>query len=305
VSKPIIGRRNKLRVSHESVPGLFLDGGELGDILLPRRYIPENIRLGSTIEVFVYLDSEDRLVATTETPLVMVGECACLRVVSADRRIGAFLDWGLSKDLLLPIAEQQERVVAGEQVVVIVYFDEPSGRIVASSRIEDRLRQTPPPFRPDEGVELLIARDTPLGYLSVINGTHLGLLYHTDLGHRLEIGQKMRGFVRAVRPDGRIDLRLNVAGYGRVGPLADRILARLKSQGGRLDFDDSSTSEVIHAAFGASKKAFKQAIGALYRERRVVFVNGGIELAAEKQQPIPSTPKARPGSRAFKPKRPF
>jgi predicted RNA-binding protein (virulence factor B family) len=304
MSKPIIGRRNTLRVSHESVPGLFLDGGELGDILLPRRYIPENLRLGAKLDVFVYLDSEDRLVATTETPLAQAGECACLRVASADRRLGAFLDWGLSKDLLLPIREQHERVVAGEEVVVFIYLDKASGRLVASSRLENHLNRQPPTFRVGDRVDLLIARDTPLGYVAVINGTHTGLLYHSETGTRLKIGLKTPGYVRELRADGKICLRLHQAGYGRIAPLADRILAKLKASGGRLDFDDASTAEVIQAAFGVSKKAFKQALGALYRERCIRFARGGIELG-DGQRKAPATPRARPGARNFRPKRPF
>ena len=282
---PEIGRRNKLRVIREAPPGLYLDGEELGEILLPRRYIPDAIQLGDSLEIFLYLDSEDRLVATTETPHAVVGDFACLRVVGVTPGIGAFLDWGLAKDLLLPIREQDHRVHQGDWVVAFIYLDEESGRIVASTRLGRHLSPEPPKYAEGQPVQLLIARETPLGYQAIVENAHWGLLYHSELAGPLQLGESLRGFVRAVREDGKLDLGLDPAGYGRVAPLAHRIIQALEKNGGQLDFDDESTPESIRAAFGTSKKAFKQALGALLRERRIRFIQDGIELVNEHPDP--------------------
>jgi predicted RNA-binding protein (virulence factor B family) len=213
-----IGKRNTLKVLRDSKPGLYLDGGELGEILLPNRYVPRTFSRGDRLEVFVYRDSEDRLVATTETPRAGVGDVASLRVVSLHDRMGAFLDWGLSKDLLLPFREQTRPLAVGQAVTVRIYLDPKTQRIVASMRLE-------------------------------------------------------RGAEKAA-PDASLDQ----AGYQRVAPLAAQIVAALQRQGGRLALDDDSPPEAIRQAFGASKKAFKQALGALYKARRIRFSNPGLEL---------------------------
>ena len=272
-----IGHRNLLSVVREAPPGLYLDGEELGEILLPRRYIPKGTVAGSALDVFVHRDSEDRLVATTEIPRACVGEFACMKVVSFNSQIGAFLDWGLTKDLLLPIREQSRRVGVGESVVVHVFLDPRSSRIVATTRLGKRLNRTAPQYTNGQRVRLLIAEETPLGYKAIVENAHWGLLYKTDLGSPLTIGQALDGHVRTVRPDGKIDLSLDPAGYGRVAPLTQQILDALKANGGRMKFSDRSTPEEIRATFRTSKKAFKQALGALYRQRRIRLVGDGIE----------------------------
>ena len=273
-----IGRRNTLKIIREAPPGLYLDGGELGEILLPRKYIPANLKPKDLLNVFIYLDSEDRLVATTETPRAMVGECAVFEVVGSNRQTGAFLAWGLSKDLLLPMREQAYRVHTGDKVVAYVFLDEASGRIVASTKLHRHLHKTPPPFSEDQRVSLLISEETDLGYTAVIENTHLGLLYYSDLGSQLDFGQRLDGYIREIRPDGKIDLSLNPAGRGRVPPLAQQIAEALRAAGGFLPFDDNTPPDAIRAKFGTSKKAFKQALGSLYRERRILFENNGIRL---------------------------
>jgi predicted RNA-binding protein (virulence factor B family) len=273
-----IGQRNILAVTREAPPGVYLDGGQLGEILLPRRYIPAKPVPGQLLDVFIYLDSEDRLVATTETPLAMAGEFACLKVVSVNRDVGAFLDWGLPKDLLLPFREQQRPLRAGDKVVVAVYVDQPTNRIVASTRLQRHLSRTTPPFAVGQPVNLLIADETPLGYNAIVEHSHLGLLYRDSAAMRLYPGQSVKGFVRALRPGGKIDLSLDEAGYRRVAPLTIQILKALQSSGGRLNLDDSSSPEAIRQSFGVSKKAFKQALGALYKHRRIRFENSGIAL---------------------------
>lgn len=274
-----IGQRNTLTVLHSTPRGIYLDAGELGEILLPNRYIPRGTELGQTLDVFIYRDSEDRLVATTERPFAMVGEFATLEVVSVNRNIGAFLNWGLPKDLLLPFREQgEQRVLPGQKVVVYVMLDDKTDRIIATTRLNRHLSKERPPFKLKQEVRLLIAARTPLGYNAIIEGTHLGLLYHTNVGAPLQIGQHVKGYVMMIHPGGKIDLSLDASGYQRVASLTDKILEALKQSGGRLPHDDDSPPEQIRAAFDASKKAFKQALGALYRQRRIQFTHPGIML---------------------------
>jgi predicted RNA-binding protein (virulence factor B family) len=283
-----IGERNALRVVREAPPGLYLDGEELGEILLPGRYIPKGAVPGDYLEAFVHRDSEDRLVATTEIPRACVGEFAVMKVVSVNPQIGAFLDWGLSKDLLLPIREQSRRVSVGEPVAAYVFLDPKSGRIAATTRLDDYLDRTPPPYTAGQQVHLLIADETPLGYKAIIENAHWGLLYKTDLGSPLSIGQELGGFVRAIRPDAKIDLGLDLAGYARIAPLTEQILEALKAGGGRLEFNDRSTPEEIRAKFATSKKAFKQALGALYRQRSIRISGDGIEWVDPASPPEPA-----------------
>lgn len=272
-----LGKRNTLKVLKSAPPGIYLDGGEKGEILLPGRYIPEGVVPGDMLDVFVYLDSEDRLVATTEKPLAEVGEFAALEVVGVKRPIGAFLNWGLAKDLLLPFREQIVPVRAGERVIVFVYIDEKTGRIVASSRLNGHLSRDFPTYPPGQPVSLMIVNKTPLGYNALVNNAHLGLLYDNNICTPLEVGQTLNGYVRQVRDDGKIDLTLDAAGYQRVVSLTGQILDALQENGGRLEFDDDSSPESIRRRFSVSKKAFKQALGRLYKKRQIRFLNPGIE----------------------------
>jgi predicted RNA-binding protein (virulence factor B family) len=274
----IIGKRNTLSIVRESAPGLYLDGGELGEILLPHRYIPGGLKPKDKLDVFIYRDSEDRLVATTETPLAMVGEFAYLRVISVNQNVGAFLDWGLAKDLLLPFREQAFPVRAGECVVVYVCVDVQTDRILATTRLNRHLNRDTPAYRTGQPVNLLIMGRTPLGYNAIVENAHRGLLYHNTLASPLATGQKLKGFVRTVRPGGQIDLSLDASGYKRVAALTDQIVQALERSGGRLAFDDDSSPEAIRQTFGVSKKAFKQALGKLYKGRRIRFEKPGIQL---------------------------
>jgi hypothetical protein len=273
-----IGKRNTLWVARIATPGVYLDGGERGEILLPGRYVPAGTLVGEAFDVFVHRDSEDRLVATTETPRAMVGEFAALRVVSSNSRIGAFLDWGLSKDLLLPIREQSRRVEPGDWVVAYIFVDVKTDRIVATTRLNRHLNVTPPAYAEGQPVELLVTGRTALGYNAIVSGAHNGLLYHNELPEPLKIGQKLDGYIRRVRPDGKIDLTLNPSGYGRVAPLKEQILEALASRGGTLPLGDGSSPQAIRDAFGVSKKAFKQAIGGLFKEHRIAIDENRIRL---------------------------
>jgi uncharacterized protein len=274
-----IGKRNKLSIQREAPPGLYLRGGELGEILLPRRYIPSDVKPGDLLDVFIYLDSEDRLVATTEKPYATVGEFAYLEVVSINPRAGAFLDWGLQKDLLLPFREHDGPVRVGQKMVVAIYLDPKTQRIAASTRLHRHLSRDTPSYADGQSVTALITEETPLGYSAIINNAHRGLFYRDQMSAPLAIGQKLKAFVRTVRPGGKIDLSLDAAGYRRVASLQQQIVQALeKAKDRRLPFDDDTSPDAIRANFGVSKKAFKQALGALYKHRRIRFLNPGIEL---------------------------
>lgn len=274
----ILGKRNTLAIVRASAPGLYLDGGELGEILLPGRYIPANLKPKDKLDVFVYRDSEDRLVATTEIPHATVGEFACLKVVSINDRVGAFLDWGLAKDLLLPFREQERPVRVGQRVVVFIYLDPKTQRIVASSRLQRHLSPDRPFYRNSQPVNLLITGASPLGYQAIVENAHSGLLYRDNVTVPLQIGQRLQAFVRNIRPNDQIDLSLDAAGYKRVAPLTDQIVQALQANHGKLDFDDDSAPEAIRQKFNVSKKAFKQALGKLYKARRIQFLKPGIQL---------------------------
>ncbi len=276
------GKINILTVLKDAPPGLYLDGGDLGEILLPGDSIPPGAGPDDELQVFLYRDSEDRLVATTLDPLACVGDFAALRVKQIHPTIGAFLDWGLNKDLLLPIREQARRVQKGDIVVVFVFIDEVSQRIIATTRWRDHLSKTPPKYNEGAPVSLLIAGESPLGYNAIVDNTHAGLLFRSELGSPLQVGEKCKGYVRHVRPDGKLDLRLDAEGYQRIAPLADRILSNLRSHDGRLPVNEDSSPEAIRAAFQTSKKAFKQAIGNLYRQR-LIEINGS-EIVLRKSE---------------------
>ncbi|RYD31706.1 MAG: GntR family transcriptional regulator [Verrucomicrobiaceae bacterium] len=273
-----LGKMNRLPVARDSVQGLYLDGGEDGEILLPRRFVPPTAGLDDVLEVFVHRDSEDRLVATTQRPLAMDGDFAALEVAAWNPGIGAFLSWGLDKDLLLPMNEQVGYVAPGDRIVVRVYVDRRSHRMAASMRLDRFLDRTPPYFDNGQKVSLMIVSETDLGCKAIVENTHWGLLYRTALAFPLVPGQKLEGYVQMVRPDGKIDLTLDPAGYQRVKPLAEQILEMLKAQDGYLPYDDSSPPEEIRDVFQTSKKAFKQALGALFRDRRIRFESPGIRL---------------------------
>jgi len=274
----IIGQRNLLSIVRAAPPGLYLDGGELGEILLPGRYIPAEVAPKQKLDVFVYRDSEDRLVATTESPKAMVGEFACLKVVNLHENIGAFLDWGLAKDLLLPFREQEFPVRIGDRVVVYVGLDARTQRILSTMRLNRHLNRDTPAYRDGQSVNILITGRTPLGYNAIVENAHRGLLYHSQLAGPLAVGQKLKGFVRAVRAGGKIDLTLDASGYQRVAPLTHKIVEALQFSGGKFEFDDNSTPAAIRQNFGVSKKAFKQALGRLYKSRRISFLKPGVEL---------------------------
>jgi predicted RNA-binding protein (virulence factor B family) len=276
-----LGKRNRLPILRETRAGLYLDGGTSGEILLPGRYLPKQWQVGEFLEVFVYRDSEDRLVATTETPFVTAGEFACLEVVDTRRNLGAFLRWGLAKDLLLPIREQSRPVREGDRVVVLVHVDERSDRLVATMRFDRFLDIQRSTYNEGDTVRALIVDRSDLGYNTVVDGAHRGLLYHTNLNASLTIGTTLDAFVRRVRSDGKLDLQLEPPGstHDRAVSLTDEILQAARQAGGFLPLGDKSNPEEIRARFGTSKKAFKQAVGSLYKQRLITVNPDGIRVA--------------------------
>lgn len=283
---PETGKFNTLRVVKEVDFGLYLDGKELGEILLPRRYVPEGCRPGDNIEVFLYHDSEDRLIATTQRPQAQVGDLALLRV-SAVNNFGAFLDWGLPKDLLVPFREQQRRMEVGRLYLVFVYIDEASGRIAASSKLEKFITALPAGFEKGQPVNLIIADETDMGYKAVINGVAWGVLYHNEVFQKLHQGQQVPGYIKNIREDGKIDLTLQKPGYEKVADLTEKILGEIQAHGGFLDVTDKTSAERIYSLFGISKKTFKKAIGALYKARRISLEKDGIALTQNKEDHLP------------------
>lgn len=265
----LLGRIRRLVILRESDHGMYLDAGQLGEVLLPTREVPAEVEPGDEVTVFVARDSEDRIVATTRLPYAQAGEIRGLRVIEVNRRLGAFLDFGLAKDLLLPFAEQSKPVNPGETVVVRILVDPKTDRLIASSKLGRYLDKTPPRYERGEVVSLIILEQTPLGHTAVVEGRHRGLIHASDVHRRLLPGDELRGFVREVKDDYKIDLTLDPVGYGRVTDLSQRILEALKEEGGRIEIGDESSPEAIRARFGASKKAFKAAVGSLYRKRLV------------------------------------
>ena len=273
-----LGKKNTLKHIRDSNNGVYLDGGDLGEILLPQRYVPEGMSENDSISVFVFKDSEDRIVATTESPAAVVGQFAVLKVVSVNQKVGVFLDWGLSKDLLLPYREQKSNPGEGDTCAVYIFVDEDSGRIIASEHLIQFTNNEDAHYEAEEEVDLLVIDETPLGYKAIINDKHLGLLYHTELSEPLDYGQWIVGYVTKVREDGNIDLRRDRAGYKRVEPIGEQILDALKSNEGTLPFNDKSSPESIRAEFDVSKQAFKRAIGLLYKQKLIRIEENAISL---------------------------
>ncbi len=275
-----IGKYNVLKVVKDLEFGLYLDGGELGEILLPRRYVPHNCSVDDELEVFIYLDSEDRLIATTEMPEATVGEFACLEAVSVGK-VGAFLDWGLPKDLLVPFREQKANIEKGKHYVVYVYLDDESKRIAASSKIEKYLDNLPPEYEEGQEVSLLIASHSDLGFKAIINNTHSGILYDNEVFRKLKKGDKVKGYIKKVREDDKIDLTLDKPGYAKVEGISKYIYDFLKKHDGYIDITDKSPADEISNRLGISKKNFKKAIGSLYKQRLIYMEEKGIGLVKQ------------------------
>ncbi|MBI6853854.1 GntR family transcriptional regulator [Pseudomonas cichorii] len=275
----LIGRYNSLQVVKHTNFGLYLDGGPDGEILLPNRYIPKDIPSEDEdwLNVFVYLDSEDKLLATTEKPKVQVGEFASLKVVEVNS-IGVFLDWGLPKDLLLPYSEEKRTLQAGDYCVVHVYLDKKTRRITATARLDRYLDKTPAHYSAGQEVDLLVAEATDMGFKAIINNKHWGLIHKNEVFKFLRAGKQEKGFIKEVRSDGNISLSLQPVGAEAADSLNAKILAKLRENNGVLPVSDKSDPQVISGLFGVSKGNFKKAIGALYKQGQIVIHPDRIEL---------------------------
>jgi predicted RNA-binding protein (virulence factor B family) len=263
--------------------GLLLDGLQLGEILMPKRYVSSAWQEGDKVEAFVYLDSEDRLTATTDRPKAQVGEFALLRCLD-NNPIGAFLDWGLPKDLFVPFREQRVKMRKGESYLVYIYFDNASERIVASSKLDKFLSASKRFYKNGEEVDLIAWQKSDLGYKFIINNERWGMVFNNEIFQALSRGQKMKGFIKNIRPDGRIDLALNKPGYGKVSALTDVILDYLKAHDGFMPITAKTPPERINGLFGVSKKTYKNAIGALYKQRMITVEDDGVRLVKGKSK---------------------
>ena len=273
-----LGKYNQLEVVKTVDFGVYLNGGDDGEILLPARYVPEGCKPGDMLNVFIYLDNEERLVATTLQPLVQVGGFACLEVAWVNE-YGAFLDWGLMKDLFVPFREQKMKMQKGHRYVIHAHVDEDSYRIMASAKEERYLSKEFPPYQSGDEVEVMVWQKTDLGYKVIVDDRFGGLVYQKEIFKALEPGMRMQAFVRQVREDGKIDLTLQKDGSQKVDDFAEVLLRYIKDNGGYTELNDKSAAEDIYDTFGVSKKTFKKAVGDLYKRRLVVLVEGGIQLA--------------------------
>jgi predicted RNA-binding protein (virulence factor B family) len=272
-----LGHYNTLTILRRSDVGLFVDGDELGDILLPRKYVTDSMQPGDQLELFLYNDSEDRLVATTLRPHAEVGECAYLKVVSTDY-YGAFLDWGLPKDLLVPFSEQHRTLQKGYSYTVFLYVDTSTQRIAASSKLENWLAIDDSHFKPRQPVKLLIYGKSDLGFKAVIDGTHLGQLYTNEVFRPLHYGEKVNGFIKQLREDGRIDLMLQLPSHLQGNQLSDKIIEHLRKNDGVSTLTDKSPPDDIYQTFGVSKSSYKKALGQLYKLQRITIEKHQITL---------------------------
>ena len=275
----VIGRMNSLQVVKHTDFGLYLDGGADGEILLPKRYIPSDSpsEVEDWLNVFIYLDSEDKLIATTEKPKVQVGEFASLKVVDINR-VGLFLNWGLPKDLLLPHSEEKRPLQIGDYCVVHVFLDKRSKRITATARLDRYLDKLPATYQTGEEVDLLVVESTDMGFKAIINGKHWGLIHKNEAFKFLRSGMQEKGYIKEVRSDGKISVSLQPIGEDLRDSLGEQIMTKLREQGGTLALSDKSSPEAISAHFRASKGNFKKAIGGLYKQGRIVIHADRIEL---------------------------
>ncbi|MBA2710746.1 MAG: GntR family transcriptional regulator [Tatlockia sp.] len=271
-----IGQFNNLKVIKEVDFGVYLDGKDWGEILLPNKVVPSGSKINDSLEVFIYFDSEDRIVATTLKPLASIGQCAFLKVIDVNS-VGAFLNWGLDKDLLVPRPEQQRPMQQDKSYIVYLKQDN-KGRIIASSKLDHFLDKSPITFKEGEEVDLLIAEKTEMGTKVIINERHWGLVHSSEIFQSLHYGKRMKGYIKTIRDDGKIDVVLRKTGRDNIQELSQSILAKLSKNQGFLPLHDKSSPEEIKHVLGESKKNFKMAIGQLYKQGHILIESNGIRL---------------------------
>jgi predicted RNA-binding protein (virulence factor B family) len=272
-----IGNFNTLTIIDIIAHGAILDGESLGEILLPNRYVPKDAEINQQVNVFIYNDSLDRLVATTDKPKAKVGDFANLKVNQVNK-IGAFLDWGLPKDLLVPFSQQYDKMELGRHYLVRVFMDETTERIAATTRIERHLDIWPAEYEKDEEVDLIIANKTDLGFKAIINNSHWGLIFQSDIFQPIRTGLKIKGYVKEIREDGKVTLVLNRSGKNKVVDFSDKLLSYLVKNEGFSSLHDKSSPADIQKVFGVSKKAFKATVGHLLKQGKVSIESNGIRL---------------------------
>jgi predicted RNA-binding protein (virulence factor B family) len=277
-----IGKFNNLQVVKIADHGVYVDGGEEGTILLPNRYVPEGTGIDDWIEVFLYFDSDDLLIATTETPKAMVNSVELLKVIDTNR-VGAFLDWGLPKDLLVPFSEQQHPMKEGESYMVYVFHDHKTDRILASSKLNRYFEEEPEGLKERQAVDLQISDKTDLGYKALINNQYLGLIFHGDAFRPLAIGERLPGYIKSIREDGKVDLLISQHSSEGDNSLEGQIITHLNVSGGESNLTDKSDPDLIYRQFKVSKKKYKNALGALYRRKLIVITREKISLVKAKK----------------------
>ncbi|ANZ10208.1 S1-like domain-containing RNA-binding protein [Vibrio parahaemolyticus] len=274
-----IGQINSLEVIKKADFGVFLDGDDYGSVLLPNKHVPDGTELGDHIEVFLYFDSESQLAATIDKPIAQVGEWGLMKIEGINQT-GAFVNWGIKeKDLLIPFSEQRARFTAGQNILVYVYTDKASGRIVGTTKFNKWLDKTPANYEVNEEVDLIIAERSQLGYKAIVNGKHWGMIFPSDVFGKLFIGKKLKGYIKQVREDGKIDLSLQKVGVAKMDDLSSKIIDLLEKKGGFLPLNDKSSPEAIFDAFRTSKGTYKKTIGGLYKQGKIVIEKDGIRLA--------------------------
>ncbi|MCI6829898.1 MAG: S1-like domain-containing RNA-binding protein [Prevotella sp.] len=277
MKKITLGAYNLLKVVKKVDFGMYLDGGVEGEILLPTRYVPEECKIGDELNVFLYLDQDEKIIATTLEPLAKVGDFACLEVAWVNE-YGAFLNWGLMKDLFCPFREQKMRMQKGEMYIVYVKLDEESYRIMATAKVDKYLNQDKPAYKHGDEVDLLVQQKTELGFKVIIDNAYGGLIYDNQVFRPLHTGDRLKGYIDRVRPDGKIDVTIQPTGRRQTEEFSDVLLAYLQDNGGHCSLGDKSPAELIADRFKVSKKTFKKAIGDLYRKRLITISDEGIDL---------------------------
>jgi hypothetical protein len=270
------GEYHLLKVKRRADFGFYLDDGEEG-LLLPIKLAPRNLKTGDEVKVFVYHDSENRLIATTQQPKAIVGDIALMQVVSVTNQ-GAFLDWGLMKDLFVPVSQQLGVMRKGGEYLVKLYIDEMTGRVAATEKIEPQLNREPLQLKEIDPVDLIAYRTSELGWVMIINNTFTGILHSSDIFTPIQKGDRLKGYIKKIRPDSKIDLALGIPGYAKVEGEADKIVRLLKENNGFLPYNDKSAPEDIYSFFGMSKKTFKMTTGHLYKQKKIAFTDTGIQL---------------------------
>lgn len=277
-----LGKINVLKILRKVDFGVYLDGGKTGDILMPKRYVLPQWEIGDEVEVIVYLDGEERYVATTDKPYAQVGQFAFLKVNKVEN-VGAFCDWGVLKELLVPFSEQRVKMEEGKSYLVYVYVDPVTTRITGTMKLDKHLDKEGHNFEINDQVDIIIWTQTDIGYKAVINNAFLGVLYKNEVHQRIFNGQRMKAYIKKVRPDNKIDLSLEPQGHIKFDMVSEKILTVLDKAGGKLPYHDKSDPDVISSIFGLSKKAFKQSIGMLYKQRVILLSENGIERVIAKE----------------------